>query len=293
MNKQPLISIILPVYNSSAYLQQALDSVLSQTYSNWELITINDASTDHSLNILNSYAKKSSKIKVFSHTPNQGIAHTLNKALKHAQGQYIARMDADDIMLPNRLQKQLKYLLKHPETIVIGGQCQLIDTQGKTIGKKTFPTSHQQIYQLAFIRSPLQHPAIMINTTLLPKNFSWYHSDQVPAEDLDLYFRLFQYGKTANLPDTIIKYRQNPQGLSLKNPLHTYLTAYKIRQHARKNYQYQPTLPTRALNKLISLAILVFPKKSIYPLYSTISGFTSPQIKLLNLKSNLQLAKQG
>ncbi len=293
MNKQPLISIILPVYNSSAYLKQALDSVLTQTYSNWELIAIDDASTDHSLNILNSYAKKSSKIKVFSHTPNQGIAHTLNKALKHVQGQYVARMDADDIMLPDRLQKQLKYLLKHPKTIIVGGQCQLIDTQDKIIGKKTFPTDHQQIYQLAFIRSPLQHPAVMINTSLLPKKFSWYHSDQVSSEDLDLYFKLFQYGKAANLSDTIIKYRQNPQGLSLKDPLHTYLDAYKIRQNARKNYNYQPTFLTKIQNKLILIVILIFPKKLIYPLYSIIFGFTFPQIKLHNLKANLQLAKQS
>ena len=293
MSKQPLISIILPVYNSSAHLKQALNSILNQSYSNWELIAINDASTDHSQNILKSYAQKSPKIKIFSHTTNQGIARSLNKALKHAQGQYIARMDSDDIMLPNRLQKQLKYLLKHPQTIVVGGQCQLIDTQDKLIGKKTFPTNHQQIYQLAFIRSPLQHPAIMINTALLPKNFSWYHTDQVPAEDLDLYFRLFQYGKAANLSDTVIKYRQNPQGLSLKDPLHTYLTAYKIRQNARKQYNYQPTFSTKIINKLISLAILVFPKNTIYPLYSLISGFTFPHIKLPNLKTNLQLAKQG
>lgn len=293
MNKNPLISIILPVYNASPYLPQCLNSVLSQTYQNWELIAVDDASTDNSLDILNSYAQKDSRLKILSHTPNQGIAPTLNQALKHAQGQFIARLDADDVMYPNRLQKQLNYLSNHPHTVVVGGQCNLIDTQDNLIGQKTFPLTHQKIYQLAFLRSPLQHPAIMINKNLLPDNFTWYHQNQVPAEDLDLYFRLFQYGRAANLPDTIIQYRQNPQGLSLKDPLQTYLAAYQIRRQAIKKYHYQPRFTTRLLQAFISLTIFLLPSSAIYPLYTFLTGFTRLQLTLPNLRPTFQLAKQS
>jgi len=279
---KPLISILLPVYNGEPYLQGGLDSILKQTYSHWELIAIDDGSTDASLSTLKHYAKQDKRIKVYSLNKNVGIAKALNHAIKHAQGQFIARMDADDVMYPNRLTLQIKYLLSHPDTVIIGGQCTLINTQGKTIGNKHFPLTHDGIYQLALLRSPMQHPAVMINRGLLPKNFNWYYSSQVPAEDLDLYFRLFHYGYAANLKNKLIKYRINPVGLTFINPRRTFKKAYSIRRHASSLYGYQASIFTQTSFIIQSVLIYILPETVTNLIYRLI---IDPRLLFQSLKA--------
>lgn len=266
MHNKPLVSILLPVYNSAPFLADCLSSIQKQTYSNWELIIINDGSTDNTRQILESFAADS-RIRIYSRKSNSGIAASLNQAVSLAKGQFLARMDADDVMYPHRLSRQVRYLLSHPDAVVIGGQCRLIDTQNKSLGKKTFPLDHRSIYQLAFLRSPLQHPAIMINRLLVPAQFTWYQSSRVPAEDLDLYFRLFRFGLAANLPQTVIKYRQNPEGLTFQNPRITFLRALAVRLNAVSIYGYRPSLVTWVTFIVQSLLVNLLPGKYIYTLY--------------------------
>src|SRR3989338_8491510 len=116
--KTALISVIIPVYNGNGFLPAALESILDQTYRNFEVIAIDDGSTDNSYEILKDYAERDSRLRVFRNSKNLNIANTLNRGIKLARGQYIARMDADDIALPHRLAKQLHYLLLHPDTVI-------------------------------------------------------------------------------------------------------------------------------------------------------------------------------
>lgn len=288
---KPTISILLPVYNAGKFLRVALNSILKQTYSNFELIIVNDASTDDSLSILKTFANKDARIRLFTNTTNQGISYSLNRALRYAKADFIARMDADDIMFPDRLEKQLSYLQLHPYVVVVGGQCQVINYRGRVTGQKLFPVRHEDIYQLAFNRAPLQHPAIMVNRALLPKNFSWYQTNYIPAEDLELFFRLFKYGRFANLPDFVLKYRRHKHNTSLINPFKTYQMAQKIRSLAVSRYSYTPNLHARILNLVQKLIVSFMPKHLIYPLYLLATGNFKLKLKKPTTPKALALAK--
>lgn len=267
-----LISVVMPVYNAGLFLRESLDSVLSQTYKNWELICVDDGSSDNSLNILLEYASADSRIKVFKNKKNLGVSATTNFAIGKGRGEYLARMDADDVMTPDRLEKQIKFLKRNPKVIVLGGQCRLINEKGEKIGQKRFPLTHQEIYKMMYEAMPVQQPTMMVNLKLLPKDFSWYEKMTNTAEEVDLLFRLFKFGQFANLSDEILKYRLHGQNLSLKNPKMTFKITYRTRKMAVKKYGYNPTLKARFANFSQYLIVSLLPAKAIFPLFGLWRG---------------------
>lgn len=271
-NNQQLVSIVMPVYNAGEFLCASLDSILAQTYKNWELIAVDDGSTDNSLQILQDYSQKDQRIRVYSQVKNQGVSRTANFALKHIKGKFIARMDADDIMYPQRISKQVSFLKKHPAVVAVGGQCLLIDKKGEKIGRKTFPTNNESIYRMMYRAMPIQQPTLMVNKRLLPKNFIWYEKEYTTAEEVDLLFRLFQYGKIANLDDFVLKYRLHQNNVSLIDPKRTFFLTYQTRKEAVKKYCYQPTFEARLINFFQWLAITLLPAVAIYPLFALWRG---------------------
>ena len=287
ITQKPLISVILPVYNAGKYLVEALESLRYQTYPHFEVIAIDDASIDDSYQILKKYAKLDSRFRVFKNKTNLKIATTLNFGLTKAKGSLIARMDADDISLPNRLQKQLNYLKRHLGVVVVGGQCLTIDKDSHITGKKLFPTNHIAINELMYTANPLQHPSIMINRDLLPKDFVWYNPKLIPAEDLDLYFRLGKFGLFANLRSAILMYRQHEDSETFRNPKHTFRVTQKVRRLAVRKYGYQPSLKSLLLASAQSLVLSVIPASLVFPLYTLIRR-TNIKETLDNL--NLRLA---
>ncbi len=134
MSENPKVSVIMSVYNGDKYLREAIESILNQTFTDFEFIIVNDGSTDNSLEIIESYDDE--RIKTINNKKNIGLTKSLNKALKFAKGKYIARQDADDVSLPNRFEKQVEYLDSHPEVALVGTSVYLIDENGKIIGKR-------------------------------------------------------------------------------------------------------------------------------------------------------------
>ena len=266
--QNPLISVILPVYNAEKYLTEALESLRYQTYPHFEVIAIDDGSSDKSFSILRHYTKLDSRFRAFKNTTNLKIARTLNLGIKKAKGSLIARMDADDVSLPNRFQKQVNYLSKHPGVVVVGGQCLTIDKDGHLTGKKLFPTSHITINDLMYTANPMQHPSIMINRALLPENFSWYNPSLPPAEDLDLYFRLGKYGLFANLKSAILMYRQHGDSETFRDPKLTFSVTKKVRHLAVSKYGYRPSLKSKALALAQEITLSIVPSQYIFPLYT-------------------------
>ena len=262
----PLISIIMPVYNACAYLVPSLDSILNQTYKNWELIAIDDCSSDDSYLILRQYALMDSRIKVYKNIKNLGVGETLDKGVKLAKGKYIARMDSDDVSYPERLEKQLAYLLKNLDVIAVGGQCRLIDENSKVIGMKLFPTDSNRLYELLYNAAPIQHPTLMVNTNLLPKNFTWYDGWR-KAQDVYLFFKLVNYGKLANLEDVVLDYRYYRGGNSLKNPKDTFRLTKTIRWLGKTKFGYSPSLKARVLNLVQTIIVAVLPNFAIFWLF--------------------------
>jgi glycosyltransferase involved in cell wall biosynthesis len=209
----PTVSVLLPVYNAEHYLRAAVESVLSQTLMDFELLAFDDGSKDRSLAILHEYGASDSRVNVFSRE-NRGQVPTLNELVGLARGRYLARLDADDICLPERFRKQVDFLDSSPEHLVVGGWVELINAAGQPIGVVKSPISHDQIDQ-ANIRglTSICHPTAMIRKTAII-SAGYYNEKLGPAEDLDLWLRLAEIGKVANLPEVVLRYRLHANSLS-------------------------------------------------------------------------------
>lgn len=206
----PELSVLMPVYNAEKYLFEAVESILVQTFTNFEFIIINDGSTDGSESILQQFQKRDKRIKLISHE-NKGYTVALNEGLGYAEGRYIARMDADDIALPNRFAKQVTFLEENPNYVVVGSRVLLIDPEGLPICSFIQQTSHEEIddgHMTGCSGALIVHPAAMLRYDSLQK-IGGYHTEMEPAEDLDLFLRLAEIGKLTNLPDILLKYRMH------------------------------------------------------------------------------------
>jgi glycosyltransferase involved in cell wall biosynthesis len=259
----PLISVIMPVFNAAAYLKPAVNSILSQSYSNFEYIIVNDCSTDSSLKILRSF--RDPRIKIISNSKNLGVAGSLNRALKLAKGKYVARMDADDISHPDRLRKQVEFLELNPNTIACGVQTEIIDGQNQIISTRSFPISSKSCHDYLMLTSPILHPTLMTRASVYKK--IGYTAKYKTAEDWDLYFKLLKFGKLANLPDTLYSYRQIFGSNGFKNIKNAFILITKIRLQAIKN-GYQPAWLMLLSNLVQALIVFLLPEKLVFRLFS-------------------------
>lgn len=262
-----LVSVIMPVYNGLPYLKKALESVLNQSYSKLEFIIYDDASKDNSWQIIKKFQTKDKRIRLFQNKKNLGLGITLNKAIKKAKGEYVARMDADDIMVSERLEKQVKFLEKNPQIVVVGSWMKEINEKGEIIGKRKLPVEHKQIYQMMYYLMGLQHPSAMFNLNLIPANFKWYQEKKY-IEDLDMFFRLLKYGQFANLSQYLMFYRIHAKNISLKNLKKTFMRARKVRNKAIRQYNYHPNLKAKFLHFFTGLLVWVLPEKYLLNIYS-------------------------
>ena len=212
-DKKPKVSVIMPVYNQAEYLKQAIKSILNQTFQDFELIIINDGSTDQTADILNKFRRRDLRIKVF-HQKNQGCTKSLNYGIKQARGEYIARQDADDVSLPERLQKQVEFLNKNKSIGLMGSFAQVIDKQGnkkkKILGKYT---DDKDLRKNSFWSDRFCHSTIMVREELL-KQINGYDENFVCSQDTDLYFRLMPHTQLANLSEILLFYREHGQSIS-------------------------------------------------------------------------------
>lgn len=212
-----LISVIIPCYNASKYLEKAVRSIMNQTYRNLEIICCDDCSADNTLEILNNLSLEDNRIFVIHNEKNLKLIDTLNKLITYTHGEYIARMDSDDICLPNRLEKQLEYLIANPAISFCGCNAWHIDENDRVIGKSELPlSSNDNKFYLKYF-STFYHPTIMAKSEVFKDNP--YCKDFIHAEDYELWCRLiYEKGlKGENLKDRLFKYRLNSQGISQQN----------------------------------------------------------------------------
>ena len=174
MNNTPEISLIMSVYNGEDYLREAIDSVLMQTFSAWEFIIINDCSTDGTAEILSEYAARDERIKVYTNEVNLRLPSSLNKALSYAQGKYIARMDADDICLPDRLEKQYEFMEKNPDTL-------LIVTSDHDTGGVKLPEGDEKLSSLLTTK---EHTATPVRVFAVGKGSEYFADKTVDNTDI-------------------------------------------------------------------------------------------------------------
>ena len=206
----PVISVNMPVYNCERYLPEAIDSILGQTFSNLELVAINDGSNDRSWEILQEYAARDCRM-VIRTRPNQGIVATRNEALQLSRGEFIAILDSDDVALPDRLERQVAYLQAHRECIAVGGRALMIDPDGDPLCEWSCCSTLEEIRRTHLEgRSGLAHSTCtMRREEVLAAG--GYRTSFDTSEDYDLLLRLEELGELVNLPIVVSKYRQHLQ----------------------------------------------------------------------------------
>jgi glycosyltransferase involved in cell wall biosynthesis len=211
--RNPTVSVILPVYNAERYLTDAVESILGQTFKDFEFLIINDGSTDGSGAILDRYAKQDSRIRLW-HRENSGYVSALNFMLGEAKTGLIARMDADDVAMPGRFEVQVAALAEDPGLVLVGGQIELIDADSRRLGVLAQPLSHEEIDEFHLRgHTSVCHPMAMFRRDAVLR-VGGYREELILAEDLDLWLRLAEVGRLRNLPEVVLQYRVHDQSVS-------------------------------------------------------------------------------
>lgn len=231
--KKPTVTVLMPVYNAGVYLKAAIQSILDQTFTDFELLIINDASTDQSEEVIRSFDDP--RIKLVVNPKNLNLIGTLNKGLKLASGEFIARMDQDDISLPTRLEEQVEFLRSSPETVLVGTEATVINPEGEPIGYDWAFLDDQTIRRALMTTNAFVHGSVMFRKSAATK-LGGYSKDAYLAEDYDLWIRLAGVGQVANLPKPLYRWRANPTGMSLSNAKKQRLAAEKLAKTAWKKF---------------------------------------------------------
>lgn len=212
MSSHPKVSVIMPIYNAEKYLALSIGSIIEQTFDDWELICVNDGSRDASGKFLQRLAKTETRLRLIEQE-NLGLVAALQNGIAQAQGTFLARMDADDIAMPERFEKQIRYLHEHPDVAVVGGAALEVDEDGDPLRLTRYPNDHNQlVHRLLHRETALIHPSVMIRHEIL-KMTGGYRSKFQWVEDHDLWLRISKLGKLANLPDVVLAYRQHASSI--------------------------------------------------------------------------------
>ena len=206
---EPLISVVMPVYNAEPFLREAIESILNQTFQNFEFLIFDDGSTDKSAAIISSFNDE--RIKSVYSIKNQGYVYHLNEGLRRARGKYIVRMDADDISDKLRIEKQVRFMESNPHVGVSGGQIAVIDNHDKILREQKYQVEDDKLRVQLLMDSCFAHPTVILRKSLITETNLNYDSALMPAEDYALWGELAAHTDLANLPDILLKYR-NHQG---------------------------------------------------------------------------------
>jgi glycosyltransferase involved in cell wall biosynthesis len=216
----PSVSVLFPVYNGAPYLEDAINSILNQTYEDFEIIIIDDGSTDNSSSIIQQF--KDTRIRFYAQK-NQGLASTLNRAIKLSRGKYLARQDQDDLSFPKRLQKQVEFLESHPNHGLVGTWAEIWKGSNKTEKAHKHPTDNMILRFDMLFDNPFVHSSVMLRKTVFDK-VGLYSTDKCrqPPEDYELWSRIARQFEVANIPEILHIYREAPKSMS-RNGINPFL----------------------------------------------------------------------
>lgn len=205
----PEVSVVMAAFNEEASLRQAVQSVIDQTFTDWELIVVDDGSRDATDKILRELAESEVRIKHIRNPDNLGLPTSLNRGLQAASGRYIARADADDVNLPNRLEEQIDFLNRHPDIDVVGTGAFLIDARGRRVNSVALAETHEELASQHFLKTHFIHPSVMIRRRFFDK-IGFYDPLFVRVEDKELWLRGLKFGsRYANIQMPLIEYTTN------------------------------------------------------------------------------------
>jgi len=207
-SSDPLVSVVMPVYDGERFLAEAIESVLDQSYQRLELVLVDDGSRDRSWEIACEYARGDARVRPFRNERNLGIVATRNRAFGEAapDSRYFAVMDCDDVCMPDRVERQVVFLQAHPEHAIVGGNTLIIDEHGHRVGVRRYPSTHEDIARVITRYNPIAQPTVMIRRSAL--DAVGMYSERFPrCQDYDLWLRMAARFKVANLDAYTLKYR--------------------------------------------------------------------------------------
>ncbi len=240
----PAVSVVMPTYNAARFVGAAVESILGQTFTDFEFVIVDDCSNDGSSELLREYASRDGRIRLLRNERNLDFVRSRNIGIGEARGPLIANMDSDDIALPERLAAQHAFMLAHPDVGVCGAGIFLIDEDGRDLGVRRYRCDDQGLRDRFFLFNPFAHPITMIRRHVLDE-VGLYNPAHVLADDLDLWFRIGTRYKLANLDRPLLKYRVHP-GSATGSRLQAMQSAVlRVRQIAREQYGYRASLTGR------------------------------------------------
>lgn len=211
----PAVSVVLPVRNGARFLPEAMDSILAQTLGDFEVTAVDDGSSDETPALLAAYQERDSRVRVLR-TEGEGLVAALNLGCHSAGAPYIARMDADDVAAPERLERQLAYLSAHPDVALLGTGHTEIDDAGALLGTTVYPTEPDAVAARLLRKNCLAHPTVVFSRTVFDE-VGGYRRSMLHGEDYDLWLRIADRHRVANLPEPLLAYRVHAQGVSIGN----------------------------------------------------------------------------
>lgn len=217
----------MSVYNGEKHLRTAVDSILGQSFKDFEFIIIDDGSADKSLDILREFQQKDKRIKIVSRE-NKGLTVSLNEGINLAQGEYIARMDADDISLPKRFEEQINFLGNNKDVVLCGTWAKIIDENGVELGDYKTPTTNEEIKKNIIFHNPFIHPSVIFKKEII-KTVGLYSEKIKYAQDYEYWLRIVKRNKVANLSDFLLKYRIMKKSMTRESNLRMRLEGLLMR----------------------------------------------------------------
>jgi len=200
------VTVLMAVYNGRNSVLNAVESIINQTYDDWDFLIVDDASTDGTSELLQSLAARDARITVIKNPINRQLAASLNIGWRQACGELIARMDADDISLPERLERQVEFMQAHPDVAVLGTGAELVDEAGQSLGIAFRPAEHAVLAAKIYKECPFIHPSVMIRRSFL-EALGGYDERRSGAEDYDLWLRAYTRFRFHNLQEALVRYR--------------------------------------------------------------------------------------
>jgi glycosyltransferase involved in cell wall biosynthesis len=239
------LSCVMPVYNGERYLAPAIESIRLQTVSDFELIIINDGSTDSTPLILDHFCRRDARIRVL-HQPNAGIVAALNAGVRAARAPLIARMDADDLALPDRFARQLAYMQAYDDCVLVGSRVIMVDADGYPIGDMVSVAHGHDVIDAALLIGgwPIVHPTVLFRRHAFDR-VGGYRDGTFPNEDHDLFLRLAEVGRMENLPDHLVRYRRHLTSITFAKSFQssqrtTEIIRAALRRRGRAPDEYRP-----------------------------------------------------
>ncbi|MDL2241197.1 glycosyltransferase, partial [Bacteroidales bacterium OttesenSCG-928-K22] len=239
LNNNVDVSVIMAAYNCEPYIRESIESILNQTFENFELIIVNDNSTDNTHEIIKSY--NDSRIKILNNDNNYGAAYSRNVAIKHAQGKYLAIMDSDDVALQERLEKQVYFLENNIDIDIIGSFVFEIDKDGQKLSFVKTPINKNEVKSSILFRSPVIHSTTMIRHDFFISNDLFYNENYICAQDYEMFSRAIFLGNIYNIPQALVSYRWTDSNISTKKKDIQQQYSKEIISNLLSKFQIEPT----------------------------------------------------